>query len=268
MSGANDAGRGGVGDAPRPAAQITQETDARGRRYIITSDGKRTVTPSVTTILGALPKKGLDWWGFKLGLQAAMSVTHDGAYDLDALYADAKLTDHAPHRALRKAGARGTDVHQVAEVLLRDGRLEDLPANTGASEGYVDALLSWHDERGVSEWDVVAVEARLFSATHLFAGTADVIAKRPDGVYVVGDFKTSKGIYESHMLQATAYAAAAREMGLIPDGAEIAPLVIRLDLDGSFEVRRSIYEIEDFVSVQRVHALLADKAKAKGVVEE
>ena len=33
--------------------------------------GEGVSLPSVTTILGALPKEGLQWWGYKLGVHAA-----------------------------------------------------------------------------------------------------------------------------------------------------------------------------------------------------
>lgn len=249
--------------------EIRQVTTGRGRKYVhVADDGTETTVPSVTTILGgALPKPGLDWYGFKLGLKAAADLLEryeklpDG---FDALYEAAKQTDHAPHRALRAAGARGTDVHALAETLLRDGRLEDLPAGTHASEGYVDALVKWHDEYSVSDWHIIAVEARLFSTRYLFAGTCDFVARKPDGVYVVGDFKTSAGIHPSHLLQTAAYMDAAVECGLIPEGSEIEGQVIRLGLDGKPEVQRSAYTIEDFNSVLGLYRVLNDKSK-KGI---
>lgn len=241
---------------------IQQITGPKGRRYVIDENGAKVDLPSVTTVLGALPKGGLEWWGFKLGIAAVSDVTGI-QYDLDKMYEDAKQTKHAPHRALKAAGSRGTDVHNVAEVLLRTGKLDELPPGTKADEAYIDAMLRWHDSENVDEWEMLAIEETLYSITHGFAGTVDFIAKRPDGVYVVGDFKTSKAIYESHLIQAAAYAYAANERGLIPDGAEVVQQVIRLGLDGEPEIKNSVATIDDFIAVRNVHLMLKD-LKARG----
>lgn len=249
-------------------ATIEQITDKRGRRYVIKDDNGEVITcPSVTTILGSLPKGGLDWWGAKLALQAVLHLQErygqipDG---IDALYEAYKQTEFAPHRALKKAGSRGTDVHNVAEKLLTDGKLEDLPRGSSAGEGYVDALVKWHDDYDVASWEPVAIEALLFSEAHLYAGQCDGILRRPDGRYLVVDFKTSKAIYESHLIQLAAYEGAAREMGLIPEGATVEKLAVRLGEDGSYEVVRSVHTVEDFLKVKAVHELLKNKER-KGV---
>lgn len=245
---------------------IEQRTSGRGRVYIYTDDdGNETKVPSVTTILGALPKGGLDWWGFKLGCAAVLDLVfredQNLTNDTEAVYAMAKQTQYAPHKALSAAGNRGTDVHGVAEELLKTGKLPDLPPGTKAGEGYIDALVSWYSEHEVAKWKIVAVEARLFSTRHLYAGTVDFIAVKPGGTYVVGDLKTSKGIYSSHHLQTTAYMEAAREMGLIPADAVAEGQVIRVGIDGDYEVERSTYQIEDFLAVLAVHHVLKDKTR-------
>jgi hypothetical protein len=229
-------------------------------------DGSEATAASVTTILGALPKE-LSYWGFKLGVAATLEVSGNEDVSLEEMYELAKKTDHAPYRALRKAANRGTDVHAVAETLLRDGRLDDLPLGTEASSGYVDALVKWHDAHDVASWEIVAVEAMLFSERHEYAGQCDLIAKRPDGVYVVGDWKTSKAVFESHRIQAIAYVEAAREMGLIPEGAEAEAWVVRLGADGQFETVRSTNTIEDFLAVKAVYELLRDKSKQGEAVD-
>jgi hypothetical protein len=243
---------------------IEQVTDGRGRRYVIRNEqGEKQTLPSVTTILGALPKNGLDWWGFKLGCAAMLDLAESGlGLDVEAAYALAKATDHAPHKALKKAGGRGTDVHTVAEVLLRDGTLDELPASTSADEGFVDALVKWHDEHDVASWQMLAVEALLFSQTYGYAGQSDFIARRPDGVVVVGDFKTSKGVYLSHHLQAAAYEQAAREMGLVSDDEPVERHVVRLASDGEFEVQHHpTVSVEDFLCVLEVHKVLKTKER-------
>lgn len=248
---------------------VEQVTDGRGRRYVIRDEaGEKLTLPSVTTILGSIPKgDGLTWWGFKLGVQAMLhhiSTQDPDTYDLDYWYAACKTTDYAPHKALKAAGGRGTAVHLIGENLMKYGRLDELPAGSGASDGYVDALVKFHSDYDVASWEVVEVEALLFSEEHRYAGQCDLIAKRPDGVYVVADWKTSKGIYESHTIQAAAYEHAAREMGLIPTDAKAENLVVRLGDDGQYEVVRSRHGIEDFLVVKAMYEMLKSKDK-KGV---
>lgn len=244
------------------ARTIEQITRGNGRKYVVTDGDERIELPSVTTVLGALPKGGLDWYGFKLGIAAVREVTGI-AYDIDQMYERAKQTQFAPHRALKAAGSRGTDVHNVAEVLLREGKLDNLPKGTHADEGFVDALVRWHDREGVADWEMLAVEETLYSLRHLYAGTVDFIAKRPDGVYVVGDFKSSKAVYESHMIQAAAYAFAANELGFIPDGAKVEQHIVRLAPDGEYEVVKSLATIDDFLAVRSVWQSLKD-LKSRG----
>lgn len=248
---------------------IEQVTDGRGRRYVIRNErGEEKTLPSVTTILGALPKNGLDWWGFKLGVQALLhhveriGASNIATYDADFWYDECKQTEYAPHRALKKAGSRGTDVHAVAEVLLESGKLDSLPLSTSAGEGFIDALVAWHDEHGVDSWEMLAIERLLFSREHEYAGQSDFIARRPDGVVVVGDFKTSKAIYLSHHLQAAAYEQAAREMGLIGPDDVVERHVVRLSDDGSYEVQHHpSVSVDDFLSVLAVHRVLKTKER-------
>ena len=248
-------------------ASIEQITDGRGRRYVIKDDNGEVITcPSVTTILGSLPKGGLEWWGAKLALQAVLHLQERYGQipeGIDALYEAYKQTEFAPHRALKKAGNRGTAVHDVAEQLLKHGKLVDLDTSV-ASDGFVDALVKWHEEHAIGECEPVAIEALLFSEAHLYAGQCDGILRRPDGKYLVVDFKTSKAIYESHLIQLAAYEGAAREMGLIPADAEVEKLAVRLGEDGSFDVVRSVHVVEDFLKVKAVHELLKAKNK-KGI---
>lgn len=221
--------------------------------------GEGVKLPSVTTILGkALPKGGLEWWGYKIACHAMTEAANDlpsSIADGDELYDLLKKRKKVtPYTELKKAGSRGTDVHNYAEALLRREGIDpdDVPEE---QQGYVDALLKWYDEENVECVEPVAIEAPLFSLKHGFAGTCDLITKRGND-YWVEDFKTSKAVYDSHLIQLAAYEQAAKEMGLIPEGANVRKFVIRLGLDGEYELSESRYTIDDFLKVMSVYNLL------------
>lgn len=233
--------------------------------------GRAVLLPSVTTILKALPKGGLDWWGFKLGVKGTINharqigaVLNEGDLDVmtervyEALKKERQFT---PTSQLKKAGGRGTDVHDLAERLFEQG-IESLPEPDDVEpeqHGYVQSLVKFHQYLQENfTIEVIAVEVPLFSLEHRFAGTCDLIleirAKKGKGepIYVVADFKTSKGIYESHLLQLPAYTTAAIEQGYIPADADVWQWVIRLGANGKYELRMSDCTITDFLAVKRV----------------
>lgn len=239
--------------------------------------GKPYKLPSVTTILKALPKDGLQWWGYKMGLIEGRklaakhpivvdSTTGEAIDDTEAFYEAAKKLGRegaviTPSNSLKTAGVRGTDVHDYAEQLLKSGKppkKEDVPPE---AHGYVTALVSWYDKYVAHRnAEVVAVEVPVFSLDHRFAGTLDAILKYKHADvthYEVVDFKTSKGIYESHLIQVAAYRHAACEQGYIPEGVPVITNVARFGADGGFEVANSPFLVDDFLAVKQVWELLA-----------
>lgn len=236
--------------------------------------GPKTMLPSVTTILKALPKFGLDWWGHKLGVRGAIELMRS---ELDAelitkitdhelplddatelLYEAIKSkTDHRPDRVLESAGDdRGTPVHDVAEKMLRTGKPPDYDKIPVDLHGYVNALVTWHEEK-IAPFDhqVLAVETTIYSLEHECAGTLDLLIKLKlgdDWLFIVLDFKTSKKVYSNHLLQSTAYVSLCRERGLIPFDAPTLATVIRLGANGKAEQKNSPFTMEDFLSVKRV----------------
>lgn len=226
--------------------------------------------PRVTKILQALPKN-LEWWGYKLGIQAALELAVKGQLpevgeELDVevvepTYELAKKLGReqevtTPYNSLQKAGGRGTDIHKIAESFFQKGKIpspKDVPEEY---HGYVKALAGWwRIWSTVHGAEIFCAEETVYSLTHRYAGTLDLILKMGDS-YSIIDFKTSKGIYESHLLQVAAYQEAACEMGVIPLGSRVSARVVRLGVDGVFEEQVSACTIEDFVKVKEVWTLL------------
>lgn len=235
---------------------------------LLTSEGRakgpRVKLPSVSTILKALPKDGLDWYGYKLGIQAMMEV-HPGIAlpeEIEGRYEEIKKLGRegkvsTPYNQLQKAGDRGTDVHDVAEYLLLNGQPPPKAEIDAEILPYVEGMWNWY-KAGKPTWDeVITVESPVFSLEHRYAGTLDGIlhAKEVNAYWLI-DFKTSKGIYESHLIQVVAYAHAAIECGLLPPGATIWPTVVRLGKDGTFENQQSSYTFDDFLKVKAVWEVL------------
>jgi hypothetical protein len=96
----------------------------------------------------------------------------------------------------------------------------------------------------------------VFSRTHKYAGTADVIARMKIGkdiVPVIIDIKTSKAIYDDVALQLCAYARAdfvgmedGSEEPLVPDGEKIRyGVVVRPTASGTYE--HAVFGLDDGV---------------------
>lgn len=230
--------------------------------------GPQIDVPSVTTILKALPKE-LAWWGYKMGLtegrrMAPELLTPEGPIDDDAFYEEVKRlareegTVRTPLNTMEEAGDRGTSIHDIAEGVFRHGVWPDPKLVPEEQHGYVTALHRWHEKRIEGQnFEVVAVEVSLLSISkypYIYAGTVDLVLLQKDtGIYHVIDFKTSKAIYESHLLQSTAYGYAAQERGVIPADASWIGHVVRFGKDGKYATKSSGCNIEDFCRVYDVY---------------
>jgi hypothetical protein len=94
-----------------------------------------------------------------------------------------------------------------------------------------DAFHKWLDAHKVK---LISSERLIFSKQYYFAGTCDLEAEI-DGELVVGDFKTSSGIYNEARFQTAAYQHAIQEETGKKFGARI---VIRFDKKtGKFETK-------------------------------
>jgi len=78
----------------------------------------------------------------------------------------------------------------------------------------VAAFLTWYKDNDV---EFVAAEKKVYSLTHNYSGTFDLLAL-VNGVLTIVDFKTSKDIYEDYFIQGAAYTFAYHEEKLYPDG--------------------------------------------------
>lgn len=165
--------------------------------------------PSVTTILSqGMPAPALKRWGE--GMVAEKAV--------DSLEVIAKMErpdavkflKDAPYTSMRTAGDRGTNIHALAEAIMRG---QDIGEWAEMYPVQVDAVRAF-----ISDFNVkpLRVEGTVVQpGTYCYAGSFDWIAE-VDGVMTLGDWKSSKGVYAKSALQCAAYARA--EWMLTDDG--------------------------------------------------
>lgn len=192
---------------------------------------------SVTSALdGGLPKPALIGWAAKVTAEKAVENLNiiQAMVDSDQKKEAIDYLKNARWASSEAKADRGTIVHAALEAHI-DGKplsketvqslLEDahVPEALWRSTGnMIQGLMQFlEDEKPEILWS----EHTVFSRTHKYAGTADVIARMKIGdtlVPVVIDVKTSKAVYDDVALQLAAYARA--DFIGRPDGTE-APLV-------------------------------------------
>jgi hypothetical protein len=174
--------------------------DARGERI-----------PGVTTLLGeGLPKPALiNWAG-----NATASYAVDNWEDLTHLSVSERLDKLKKCRYEERdtAAKRGTEVHALAEHLVKGESVTVPDELRGHVEAYVKFLDDWEPEP-------LLVEVTVVNYSVGYAGTLDAVYTLPDGTVVLSDIKTTRsGIYGDVALQLAAYRFA--EVYLDADGKE------------------------------------------------
>lgn len=156
--------------------------------------------PSVTKVMGdTIPKPALTYWAAR----TVAEFVADNPIEVEALRATPRETmvaelKETPWRERDEAANRGTEVHALAEKLVK-GEAVEVPAELA---GYVDSYVKFLDE-----WQPkpVLVEATVANLRWGYAGQLDLVADLPNGERAVMDLKTSKGVYPETSIQCAAY---------------------------------------------------------------
>ncbi len=150
----------------------------------------------VTEVLKVLNKPALVGWAAKT---AARLVLDDPA------------TYNTPEKAAQgiyankgESAARGSAVHLFAENVSK-GTPVDIAELPDELKGYGVAFQGF---MRMCAPKPLYVEASLYSETHGYAGTTDLIATLADGLVYDIDFKTARGVYDENKLQLAAYRGA------------------------------------------------------------
>ena len=196
--------------------QVPHREVMNGRRVYVTPNGH--TYPSITSILGAQPKPGLDEWRKRVG-------------DVEA------------DKIMKESAKLGTDVHDLCERYLYNQNLLIVDDEARSVFNRLRFLLGNID-------NIVGLEIPVYSDKLRVAGTTDCVAEYNGKISVI-DFKTSckpkrEEWIEDYWIQAAFYAAAFYEMtGCIPE-----QLVIIIAVRNSFDVqvfKKSIFDSDIYI---------------------
>lgn len=174
-----------------------------------------TKVPSVTTILKIKDPGALINWAYKTGRA-------HGLLEGKNQFAPSNL--YEGNDALQI----GTCVHEMCEVYVKggdptahlDGVMEKAETLDKAAfrAQVVSAYSAFEFWCKGTQLEILECEVPVLSETHRYGGTLDFIG-RLNGRLVLGDFKTSGGVYPEYLIQLAAYAKAYEECkGLRIDG--------------------------------------------------
>ena len=190
-----------------------------GRCYVDESTGIEYA--SVTSILSIMEKGGLMPWAKNIALnhqQQCVEAAFKGERLLDWKEIK-KEAIKAPDADRDKKGARGTRIHNVIERELNGGNITAELKEDAKLTAIIMQVRKWIKESNLKP---LLVEAYLISKKHLYAGAVDLVARQETPEHgkqlILVDFKTGKGVYDTHTWQLAAYANAYHEMyGECPD---------------------------------------------------
>lgn len=233
-----------VNQASVPPQKVIRQDGRTGRFYHVDGDDEPYV--SVTHALGCIAKPALINWAANQERTAVMDAAADLYLDLCQTPPMGRPTylatlqgrigkQKAHQKELAKAGEIGSQAHALIEWNLR----QSLGQVVGPEPRVVDkaqwAFMAFQDWANSVSLKPVFIEQMVFSRTHHYAGTMDLLAE-VNGVLSLVDFKTGKSIYSEAHLQNIAYQQALIEMGhLAPAKGHIVRLP-KVDTDPAFEV--------------------------------
>lgn len=202
---------------------------------------------SVTTILQVIAKPALLNWAAKT---AASLVLED-----PETFDSAEKAAGGIYAKRDKAADRGSLVHSLAEALDRGGALELSDDTSPEIRGYAQAYQSFF---ATHKPKTLHSEATVFSDTHQYAGTTDLIAVLQDGRTYCIDRKTGKAIYPETGLQLIAYRNADF---ILPHGDGTTPIpmpkidataALLLRPDGTFSFSVMMGDFDAFLAAKRL----------------
>jgi hypothetical protein len=248
---------------PTASSRILRTDSKTGRFYHITDPvtGNVAQYPSVTTILNCISKPALVPWAAK----AERELVSEAAAEL---YADLHGTPQLPRsmyqlaleqrlgktkahiKELTKAAEIGSAIHAAIEWQLKRQLGQRVGAEPMLSDEARWGLMAFEDWAKAVQLRPRAIEQTVWSRTHLYAGTLDLLAdlngpalltllerqgpvaatlgewlRTRDAVTACVDFKSGRAVYPESFLQSCAYSRAVAEMG---HGRVDGGLIVRL----------------------------------------
>lgn len=114
------------------------------------------------------------------------------------------LAGDDPDAVLKEAGAIGTLAHYLCECDIKGEKAELDDYSAEQIEKAENAFLGYLEWKKMTKPHYEAIELKMVSEKYKVGGTADFVARINDSL-VLGDIKTSKGIYPEMTAQLAAY---------------------------------------------------------------
>lgn len=191
----------------------------------------------VTTPLSIIAKPALIWWAIDQTLKHI-----DKQWDINGEYDEitkSQILDEAKYahrRSLKTAADTGTLTHSWIEKYIKSKiagtEVPDKPKNIEAKQAS-QVFEDWAVKYKVK---FLFSERKVLSMQRQFAGTTD-IGCEIEGKKLIGDVKTSSGIYPEMFLQLGAYHLALEEE--FPEQKWDDTFIIRCGRDGSLDIENS-----------------------------
>jgi hypothetical protein len=123
-----------------------------------------------------------------------------------------KDVGHNSEIIANKAAGEGTQVHQAVDSFLNGQEITwiDEYGNAKYNLDVWRMILKFADFWNTHKPELIATEYHLFSDEHKYAGTADLVVRMFDNIWLL-DLKTSNSLHTSYDLQLAAYATAWNE---------------------------------------------------------
>ena len=123
-----------------------------------------------------------------------------------------KDVGHNSEIIANKAAGEGTQVHQAVDAFLNGQEITwiDEYGNAKYNLDVWRMILKFADFWNTHKPELIATEYHLFSDEHKYAGTADLVVRMFDNIWLL-DLKTSNSLHTSYDLQLAAYAQAWNE---------------------------------------------------------
>ena len=177
------------------------------------ADGKK--IPSVTTVLKIKDPGALLNWADRTGrehgvLEGRGEPAPSGLYEGSDILAIGTCV-----HSMCEAWVKGDDPLLVLEKALESDSVVDAKTFRAQAASAYSAFEFW--VKG-TQLEIIDCEVAVISETHRYGGTLDFIG-RLNGKLVLGDFKTSNGVWPEYLCQLAAYAKAYEECtGNVIDG--------------------------------------------------
>lgn len=226
--------------------------DTRKGRFYETPDGER--YPSVTTILGVIGKPALIQWSAKVERELVLETSANLYMDVHGTPEMSRMAwittmttrlgkERANQKALSKAGEIGSQIHALIEWELQMKMLTQPGPSPHVTDAAMWGFMAWQDWAKSVNLKPIAIEQTVWSRTHGYAGTLDLLAE-VNGELTVLDWKSGKAVYPEAHLQNAAYRTAIREMG---HGDPVKGIIVRVPkvvTDPNFEAVEADSEAE------------------------